>query len=286
MAAVRGRHRPPPDREPSAARPCLTFDRRQRTLASIHQREVHDVTLLEVHELSKAFGGLKAVDDASFSVADGSITSLIGPNGAGKTTAFNLISGTLEADSGSARFSGEELIGRRPHRIARLGMSRTFQITRELGDLSVLENVVMYAQGRGLRAALGGSVSGPERDRAMDLLAFVGIAYLAGERAKNLSYGQKKLMEFAATLMAQPRMILLDEPAGGVNPALLERIVARIRDVNRDGITFLVVEHNMDVVMDLSDSVVVMAHGQVLMQGTPAEVQADDAVLDAYLGNA
>lgn len=244
------------------------------------------MTLLEVRDLARAFGGLKAVDDASFTVADGSITSLIGPNGAGKTTAFNLISGTLEADSGSVRFAGEELVGLRPHRIARLGVSRTFQITRELGDLSVLENVVMYAQGRGLRALIGSAVSGRERDRAMDLLSFVGISNLADERAKNLSYGQKKLMEFAATLMSEPRLILLDEPAGGVNPALLERIVARIRDVNRQGVTFLLVEHNMDLVMDLSDSVVVMAHGQVLTQGTPAQVQADDAVLDAYLGNA
>jgi branched-chain amino acid transport system ATP-binding protein len=183
------------------------------------------------------------------------------------------------------RFAGNELLGSPPHRIARQGVSRTFQITRELGDLSVLENVVMYAQGRGLRSAIASAVSGRERDRAMELLAFVGIDNLSTERAKNLSYGQKKLMEFAATLMSEPRMILLDEPAGGVNPALLERIVARIRDVNRDGITFLVVEHNMDLVMDLSDSVVVMAHGQVLRQGTPAEVQADDAVLDAYLGN-
>ena len=244
------------------------------------------MTLLEVRDLARAFGGLKAVDDASFTVADGSITSLIGPNGAGKTTAFNLISGTLEADSGSVLFAGEELVGLRPHRIARLGVSRTFQITRELGDLSVLENVVMYAQGRGLRALIGSAVSGRERDRAMDLLSFVGISNLADERAKNLSYGQKKLMEFAATLMSEPRLILLDEPAGGVNPALLERIVARIRDVNRQGVTFLLVEHNMDLVMDLSDSVVVMAHGQVLTQGTPAQVQADDAVLDAYLGNA
>lgn len=244
------------------------------------------MSLLEVRDLSRAFGGLKAVDAASFTVAEGSITSLIGPNGAGKTTAFNLISGTLESDAGSARFSDRELIGLRPHRIARLGVSRTFQITRELGDLSVLENVVMYAQGRGFRALMGSAVSGRERDRAMDLLEFVGIAHLAGERAKNLSYGQKKLMEFASTLMSEPRLILLDEPAGGVNPALLERIVARIRDVNREGITFLLVEHNMDLVMDLSDSVVVMAHGQVLTQGTPAEVQADDAVLDAYLGNA
>ena len=244
------------------------------------------MTLLEVRDLARAFGGLKAVDDASFTVADGSITSLIGPNGAGKTTAFNLISGTLEADSGSVRFAGEELVGLRPHRIARLGVSRTFQITRELGDLSVLENVVMYAQGRGLRALIGSAVSGRERDRAMDLLSFVGISNLADERAKNLSYGQKKLMEFAATLMSEPRLILLDEPAGGVNPALLERIVARIRDVNRQGVTFLLVEHNMDLVMDLSDSVVVMAHGQVLTQGTPAQVHADDAVLDAYLGNA
>lgn len=275
---------PGPSRRASALRdgpkPAVTA-----VSSSVFEIEEQCVALLEVSDLCRAFGGLKAVDSVSFAVEEGTITSLIGPNGAGKTTAFNLISGTLASDSGSARFDGVELVGLRPHRIARLGISRTFQITRELGDLSVLENVVMYAQGSGLRALLSSAVSGRERGRAMELLEFVGIANLAGERAKNLSYGQKKLMEFASTLMSEPRLILLDEPAGGVNPALLERIVARIREVNRQGVTFLVVEHNMDLVMDLSDSVVVMAHGQVLTQGTPAQVQADDAVLDAYLGN-
>ncbi|MEX0953045.1 MAG: ABC transporter ATP-binding protein [Nitriliruptoraceae bacterium] len=240
--------------------------------------------LLEVNDLVKSFGGLRAVDAATFTVERGSITSLIGPNGAGKTTAFNLISRILPADSGSIRFDGDELIGLRPHQVTRRGISRTFQITRELGDLSVLENLVVQTPTMNLRSLFGRSVLDRERDRAMDLLTFVGIEALAQERAKHLSYGQKKLMEFAATLMTEPKLVMLDEPAGGVNPALLERIVARIRDLNADGMTFLIVEHNMDLVMDLSDSVIVMAHGDVLLQGPPDVVQQDETVLDAYLG--
>jgi branched-chain amino acid transport system ATP-binding protein len=242
------------------------------------------MALLETHGLVKDFGGLRALDGASFTVEEGTITSLIGPNGAGKTTAFNLINGMMRPTAGRVVFDGDDITGRRPHRITRRGISRTFQITRELGDLTVLENLVVQAPARGARALFGGSILQRERERALHLLEFVGIAHLASEEAKRLSYGQKKLVEFAAVLMTEPRLILLDEPAGGVNPALLERIVAHIRELNQGGITFLIVEHNMDVVMQISDSVVVMAHGDVLLQGPPTTVQADDAVLDAYLG--
>jgi neutral amino acid transport system ATP-binding protein len=242
------------------------------------------MALLETHGLVKDFGGLRAVDGATFSVEEGSITSLIGPNGAGKTTAFNLINGTLRANAGRVVFDGHDITGWRPHRITRRGISRTFQITRELGDMTVLENLVVQAPAHGFRALFGGSILSRERERALELLEFVGIAQLAAEDAKTLSYGQRKLMEFAAVLMTQPRLILLDEPAGGVNPALLEDIVDHIRELNERGITFLIVEHNMDLVMQISDSVVVMAHGDVLLQGAPGVVQADDAVLDAYLG--
>lgn len=242
------------------------------------------MALLEVHDLVKSFGGLRAVDGASFTVDQGTITAVIGPNGAGKTTIFNVISGILRPESGQVVFDGEDVTGQRPYRITRRGLSRTFQITRELADLTVLENLIVHAPARGVRAALGRSILQKERDRAMELLGFVGIAQLADAEAKKLSYGQRKLLELAAALMAEPRLIMLDEPAGGVNPALLDEIVARIRELNTSGVTFLVVEHNMDLVMGLSDSVVVMAHGDVLMQGAPDRVQLDDAVLDAYLG--
>jgi branched-chain amino acid transport system ATP-binding protein len=244
------------------------------------------MALLEVHGLVKDFGGLRAVDGATFGVEEGSITSLIGPNGAGKTTAFNLINGMLQPTAGRVLFDGHDITGWRPHRITRRGISRTFQVTRELGDLTVLENLIVQAPTRGLRSLFGGSILERERERALELLDFVGIAKLASDEAKQLSYGQKKLMEFAAVLMTEPRLVLLDEPAGGVNPTLLEDIVARIRELNSRGLTFLIVEHNMDLVMQISDAVVVMAHGDVLLQGPPETVQDDDAVLDAYLGRA
>jgi branched-chain amino acid transport system ATP-binding protein len=171
-----------------------------------------------------------------------------------------------------------------PHRVTRLGVSRTFQITRDLGDMTVLENMVVGSPTSGWRSLLGTRILQREEDRAMDLLRFVGIDSLAGEPADSLSYGQKKLLEFASVLMPEPRLIMLDEPAGGVNPALMERIMEHIRLLNGTGITFLVVEHNMDVVMSLCDSVIVMAHGEVLAEGTPQAIQEDDIVLDAYLG--
>jgi neutral amino acid transport system ATP-binding protein len=242
------------------------------------------MALLEVRDLVRSFGGLRAVDGASFTVDEGKITAIIGPNGAGKTTVFNVISGILRPDAGRVLLDGRDITGERPYRVTRRGLSRTFQVTRELGDLTVLENLVVHSPTRGVRALIGRSILDQEHERAMELLEFVGIAHLAGEDAKKLSYGQRKLLELAAALMAEPRLIMLDEPAGGVNPALLEQIVARIRELNASGVTFLLVEHNMDLVMGLSDSVVVMAHGDVLLQDTPDAVQLDDAVLDAYLG--
>lgn len=217
-------------------------------------------------------------------MAEGSITALIGPNGAGKTTAFDTISGVVEPDSGTVNFDGTDITGLMPHVSSKRGLGRTFQITRELSDMTVLENMVVSTVHNGFRSLIGGRMSRPEREKAMDLLTFVGIEHLAEEPAKRLSYGQRKLLEFAAVLMAEPRIVLLDEPAGGVNPALLERLLDRIEDINRSGTTFLIVEHNMDVVMRLSDSVVVMALGRVILQDTPARVREDGRVLDAYLG--
>jgi branched-chain amino acid transport system ATP-binding protein len=242
--------------------------------------------MLEARGLNKGFGGIQAVDDASFDIEEGSITSLIGPNGAGKTTTFNLINNVIRADSGSVKFEGTEITRKMPHKLTRLGIGRTFQITRALDDMTVIENMVVGSSVEGLRGTFGSRMLDAETERALDLLEFVGIEKYAYSKAELLSYGQRKLLEFSAVLMSNPRLVMLDEPAGGVNPALLERMVDRIRQLNGDGLTFFIVEHNMDLVMDLSDSVIVMAHGEVLTHGTPSEVQSDGRVLDAYLGMA
>jgi neutral amino acid transport system ATP-binding protein len=240
--------------------------------------------MLALRQLKREFGGVQAVRDCTFRVEPGTITGLIGPNGAGKTTVFNLVTGLLKPSAGTIEFEDTDITRWSPHRVTRAGIGRTFQITRELGELTLLENVVIHSPPGGLRGLLGRSILDDEAARAMELLDFVGLSRLAWEQARSLSYGQKKLLELAGVLMARPRLIMLDEPAGGVNPRLLEDIVQRIRELNSDGVTFLIVEHNMDVIMELSDSVVVMAHGEVLLQDRPEAVQVDDAVLDAYLG--
>jgi len=240
--------------------------------------------LLEVREISKAYGGVQAVDRCSFTVKEGSITGLIGPNGAGKTTAFDIISGIVTPDEGTVWFDGIDVTGWMPHRVTRRGVNRTFQITRTLGDLTVLENMVVGSPSEGWRGLIGSRILRVEEDRAMELLRFVGIDQLAAAPAESLSYGQKKLLEFASVLMTEPNLIMLDEPASGVNPALMERILDHIRQLNSSGITFLIVEHNMDVVMSVCSSIVVMAHGEVLSKGTPEAIREDDTVLDAYLG--
>ena len=242
------------------------------------------MALLEVKDLNKAFGGIQAVDDCSFAVEEGSITALIGPNGAGKTTAFNLISGVLKPDSGQIWFDGERIDKLAPHKITRKGMSRTFQISRNLEDMTVLENLVVQAPVNGIKGLFSNSITTKEREQAMELLDFVGITHLAYEETRNLSYGQKKLLDFAALLMSHPKLVLLDEPAGGVNPTLLDDIVARIQALNQEGLTFLIVEHNMDLVMNLCSPVVVMAYGTVIAQGPPETIQNNPEVLEAYLG--
>jgi len=242
------------------------------------------MALLQIKQLSKSFGGIKAVNECTFEVNKGSITALIGPNGAGKTTAFNLISGMLKPDSGSIQFNNDRIDGLQPHQITHKGISRTFQISRDLMEMTLLENLIVQSPTSGFWDLFKGSMLVHEEEHAMELLDFVGITHLANEKSKNLSYGQKKLMEFAAALMADPELILLDEPAGGVNPALLDEIIDRILLLNQQGITFLIVEHNMDVVMNLCDPVVVMAYGKVIAHGPPKEIQNNQEVLEAYLG--
>jgi branched-chain amino acid transport system ATP-binding protein len=242
------------------------------------------LALLEVRDLAKSFGGIKAVDGCSFDVSENTITALIGPNGAGKTTVFNLINGLHMADSGTIRFKGRNVEKLQPHQITQRGLSRTFQISRQLNELTVLENLVVQSPSSGLADLFKQSILGEERNRGMELLEFVGIAELANQPAAKLSYGQKKLMDLAAALMAKPSIILLDEPAGGINPALLDVIIDRVHRLREQGMTFLIVEHNMDVVMNICDPVVVMAYGKVLAEGSPADIQANDAVLEAYLG--
>jgi branched-chain amino acid transport system ATP-binding protein len=240
--------------------------------------------LLQIENLNKAFGGIHAVQNCSFTVEQGKITALIGPNGAGKTTAFNLINGVIIADSGRIIFDGQEIQDLPTHRITKRGITRTFQISRNLQDMTVLENMVVSSPVDGWRGLFQKSILPHELERAKELLDFVGLTHLTYTQTRNLSYGQRKLLDFASALMAKPKLIMLDEPAGGVNPALLEDIIAHIRVLNEQGMTFLIVEHNMDLVMNISDEVVVMAYGEILATGTPDEIQNNPTVLEAYLG--
>ena len=241
-------------------------------------------TLLEVKGLEKRFGGVRAVDGCSFAVARGSITALIGPNGSGKTTAFNLIDGTMRPQAGEVWFAGRRVDGLRPWRRAHLGIGRTFQITRLFRGMTVLENVVAPLRSFSWRQLSAGAVSGPEAARAEELLDFVGMRRYRDVPAGALSYGQQKLVELAQVLMLDPRVILLDEPAGGINPVLIDRMSEMIRELNSYGKTFLIVEHNMPFVLGLCDPVLVLARGSCICEGPPGDVQRDARVLDAYLG--
>jgi ABC-type branched-subunit amino acid transport system ATPase component/ABC-type branched-subunit amino acid transport system permease subunit len=241
--------------------------------------------LLEIKSLRKAFGGLQAVDDASFAVPEGSITGLIGPNGSGKTTIFNLIDDTIHADSGEIWLGGQRIDRLSPWTRAHRGLGRTFQMTRLFREMTVLENVVApqrsFSWGQLGRIA----VSGPEARAAEEVLDYVGMRAFRDQKARALSYGQQKLVELAQILMLDPRLILLDEPAGGINPVLIERMSEMIRELNSYGKTFLIVEHNMPFVLGLCDPVHVLGRGRTMASGTPAEIQRDPAVVDAYLGD-
>lgn len=240
--------------------------------------------LLTVQDVSKAFGGIQALNACSLTVEQGTIAGLIGPNGSGKTTLFNTITGYEQADTGTIRFKDRTITNARPDTIFQLGIGRTFQLSRIFSRLTVMENMHIAVQRQGMGSLLSRWSTSHEQSRALELLDFVGITEVRDLAAGNLSYGQKKLLEFAFILIANPQVILLDEPAGGVNPAIIERLTDRISELNKQGMTFLIVEHNMEFVMGLCDVVTVLHRGTTIAHGKPEEIQANQAVLDAYLG--
>ena len=242
--------------------------------------------LLDVAGVSKSFGGVKALSACHLEIREGQINGLIGPNGSGKTTLFNVITGYERVQQGQVNFRGADITNAPPDRVFGLGIGRTFQLTRLFSRLSVLENMLVATQRQEgwLRSLARRAGSASEKRRAMELLDFVGIAALAADPAGSLSYGQRKLLELASLLVADPSVLLLDEPAGGVNPTLIGHLADRIIELNQAGKTFLVVEHNMEFVMGLCHRVTVLSQGATLVSGTPDEVRSNPAVLDAYLG--
>ncbi|MFZ1470809.1 MAG: ABC transporter ATP-binding protein [Paracoccaceae bacterium] len=250
--------------------------------------------VLEAQNLTKRFGGVVAVQGMSLTLAKGEILGLIGPNGAGKTTMFDLLAGSVMPTSGAIRLGGQDVAGQAAHRRLAQGMGRTFQIPRPFADLTLMENMLLARQSQ-TGERLWANFTAPARvraeeraarDKARQVLDMLLLGRLADDPARVLSGGQRKLLELARVLMADPSVILLDEPAAGVNASLLETIIDRIRDINARGVTFLLIEHNIDMVSRLCHRVMVMASGALLCEGTPDQIARDPRVIDAYLGGA
>jgi ABC-type branched-subunit amino acid transport system ATPase component len=243
------------------------------------------VSILQVSDIRKSYGGIQALTGCTMTFEEGAINGLIGPNGSGKTTLFNVISGYEKPDAGRVTLRGKDITNATPDRVFELGIGRTFQITRVFPRLTVMENLHVASQRRGFIGQLRSWKSAAERTRATEVLDFVGLSRLADEPAGGLSYGQQKLLEFAFIMIANPSIMLLDEPAGGVNPTLLHDLADRIRALNKTGVTFVIVEHDMEFVMRLCDRVNVMHQGCGLTSGTPREVRDNPDVIEAYLGS-
>jgi neutral amino acid transport system ATP-binding protein len=247
--------------------------------------------LLRTDAVTKSFGGVQALNGATLEVEEGTIAGLIGPNGSGKTTLFNVITGYERVDAGDVYLGDQRITNAPPDKVFLAGIGRTFQLTRVFSRLTVMENMIVAAQhadrgGRRLRNPLARAGGPATRQRARELLEFTGIDRHAGALAETLSYGQRKLLELSYVLMADPAIVLLDEPAGGVNLTLITTIADRIRELNQRGTTFLIVEHNMDFVMGLCDQVTVLDYGTAVVSGPPDVIRTDPRVLDAYLGTA
>ena len=250
------------------------------------------MTLLAVEGVRRSFGSLVAVDGVSFGIEAGEIVGMIGPNGAGKTTTFNCISSVIDSDAGTVRFDGADVTGVPPYALARRGMVRTFQQTRELETVTVADNMLLAApEHPGERAwhAVGRTSTSAQREaaareRAMELLEVFDIAGMVEEYAGNLSGGQRKLLELARSLMLDPKLLMLDEPFAGVNPSLTNEIVGHIEALNDDGMTLLIIEHELETLTDLVDRLIVLANGEVLATGPPAEIMDNEVVIDSYLG--
>ena len=240
--------------------------------------------MLKINEATKSFAGIVAVDKCSFEIKQGTISALIGPNGAGKTTLFNCISHICHIDSGQIFYNNHRLDLMPTHKIARLGIGRSFQITRTLDQLSVTENLVLHTAGGIGSHLFHPDITTENRLQACEVMEFLGISTLADVDMGELSFGQKKLLDLGAVLMADPDLILLDEPAAGVNLRLLEDIINKLVTLKNQGKTILLIEHNMDLVMGISDEVIVMSAGNVIAQGKPSEIQKNTEVLEAYLG--
>lgn len=235
-------------------------------------------------DLRRAFGGNQALDGGRVELLEGRVNGLIGPNGSGKTTFFNLVTGMIKPDSGTVHLRDKALQGLPPHRIAAAGIGRTFQQTRIFPRMTALENVLVAVRRPGLTELFAGAARGREVERAEGWLKRLDIEHLRDVEATHLSYGQQKLLELASVLMGDPELVLLDEPAGGINPVMVERIGQLVRELNDEGRTFLVVEHNMEMVMGICDHVIVFDRGRPIAAGEPEEIQSNPDVLEAYLG--